>query len=93
MENNKISIKFEFTDENNNFYSAESRMEVFDEFASVLDELGMAFNNFLKQAGYTYFDKEYLLMKSLDGDEYEALEAYLEEYRARANTKKETEND
>lgn len=90
MEDNRISIKFEFTDENKNFYSAESRVEVLDEFASVLDELGMAFNNFLKQAGYTYFDKEYLLMKSLDADEYEILDSYLEEYRKR---KAENNND
>lgn len=83
MDGEKISIKFELTDENQNFFSAESRVEVFEEFASVLDELGMAFNNFLKQAGYTYFDKEYILMKSLDGEEYEALLEYLEEYRKR----------
>lgn len=90
MDENRISIKFELTDENQNFFSAESRVEVFEEFASVLDELGMAFNNFLKQAGYTYFDKEYLLMKSLDGEEYEALLEYLEEYRKR---KAENKND
>lgn len=90
MGENRIAIKFELTDENQNFFSAESRIEVFEEFASVLDELGMAFNNFLKQAGYTYFDKEYLLMKSLDGEEYEALLKYLEEYRKR---KAETKND
>lgn len=83
MEDNRIAIKFEFTDENKNFYSAESKVEVLDEFASVLDELGMAFNNFLKQAGYTFFDKEYILMKSLDAEEYEALAEYLEEYRKR----------
>lgn len=90
MDENKISIKFELTDENQNFFSAESRITVFEEFASVLDELGMAFNNFLKQAGYTFFDKEYLLMKSLDGEEYEALLEYLEEYRKR---KAENAND
>lgn len=90
MDENRIAIKFELTDENQNFFSAESRIEVFEEFASVLDELGMAFNNFLKQAGYTYFDKEYLLMKSLDGEEYEALLEYLEEYRKR---KVENKND
>lgn len=90
MDENRIAIKFELTDENQNFFSAESRVEVFEEFASVLDELGMAFNNFLKQAGYTYFDKEYLLMKSLDGEEYEALLEYLEEYRKR---KAENKND
>lgn len=90
MGENRIAIKFELTDENQNFFSAESRVEVFEEFASVLDELGMAFNNFLKQAGYTYFDKEHLLMKSLDGEEYEALLGYLEEYRKR---KAENKND
>lgn len=90
MEDNRIAIKFEFTDENKNFYSAESKIAVFDEFESVLDELGMAFNTFLKQAGYTYFDKEYILMKSLDGEEYEALAEYLEEFRKR---KAENKND
>lgn len=79
---NKISIKFEHTDEYGNFFSAESRVEPFDEYG-VLGELGQAFNIFLRQAGYTFFDKNYILMKSLDEDEYNALELYLDEYRKR----------
>jgi len=81
--NNMISIKFEHTDENGCFFSAESKVEPMEEFGGVLGELGMAFNTFLRQIGYTFFNKDYILMKSLDEEEYEALESYLEEYRKR----------
>lgn len=85
LNDKRISIKFEHTDENGYFYSAESKFEVFDGFNgfdSPLDELGRAFNIFLRQVGYA-FDKEYILMESIDAEEYEALAEYLEEYRKR----------
>ena len=75
-----ISIKFVHTDNNGDFYSAETRIGARDGFETTLDALGRAFNSFLKQIGYA-FDKEYILMRSLDGDEYDALENYLAEYR------------
>lgn len=77
---NRISIKFEHVDENGYFFSAESKFKVHSEFESTLDELGKAFNIFLRQVGYV-FDKDYIFMKSIDAEEYEALDEYLKEYR------------
>lgn len=75
-----ISIKFEHTDEEGCYFSAESKFKVYEEYCGTLEELGKSFNVFLRQIGYA-FDKDYILMKSIDIEEYEVLSDFLEEYR------------
>lgn len=81
MEDNKrISIKFEHIDENGYFYSAESKFDIIDGFGNTLDELGRAFNAFLKQVGYA-FNNDCILMQSLNEEECFILNEWLAEFR------------
>lgn len=88
---NKIHIKYEFTDEIGNSFNSESNINL-NEYDSVLMELSSSFNTFLQQIGFTYFDKEYILMKSLDEKEYEILEDYLEQVRTESKTEIKKDN-
>lgn len=75
------TIKFELIDENGFHYVAESTINILSDIEpSPLDILGKQFATFLRQAGYS-MEKQYLLMRSVDEEEYEYLENCLNEYR------------
>lgn len=83
QEDNKITIKFELTNEFGGHYIQESHFEVFSSLGdSELDCIGEQFNIFLKQVGYIR-KNDYMLMEDLTEEEVEALSNYLNEIRVK----------
>ena len=83
MENkeNMLTVGFSLENEFGEKYSQSSTFEVFHDLGeNDLDELGRHFNYFLQQCGYSR-QNEYLFMRDITGEEYEALEDYLNELR------------
>ncbi|MEG1882296.1 MAG: hypothetical protein RR224_01075 [Clostridia bacterium] len=82
QEDNKITVKFELTNEFGSHYIQESHFEVFHSLGDTeLDCIGEQFNVFLKQIGYVR-KNDYMLMEDLTEEEVEALADYLDEIRA-----------
>lgn len=80
---NKLRIKFELTDEYNNNYISDTVVEVFHILEETdLDVIGRQLNIFLKQCGYIRRN-DYIFMKDITEEEYDALDDYLSEYRNR----------
>ncbi len=78
----KVTIGFSYNDEQTeNYYSAESTMDIDPQYFDVIDELGEQFNTFLKQVGYVR-NNDYIFMEDVNEDEYAALAQFLDDYRA-----------
>lgn len=76
-----ITIGFSYEDELGNKYEAKSNFEVFIDLGeNMLEEIGKKFNVFLSQISYIR-ENEYIFMEDITGEEYEALEKYLAEFR------------
>ena len=87
---NKITMGFTLADEFGNTYKSLSILDLNAyETNSPLDLLGMQFNTFLKQCGYSRTN-DWLLMEDLTEDEVYALSDYLDELR---DSCEETEED
>lgn len=85
MEDNKITIRFELTDEFKNHYAAESTAEVFESFGETkLDMIGDQLNIFLRQCGYIR-KNDCIFMEDITEEEYDALTLYLNELRQGTN--------
>lgn len=83
MEENKIKIKFELTDENGNNFINDSTVEVFHSLGETdLDVIGKQLNTFLKQCGYVR-KNDYIFMEDITEEEYDALADCLHELRNR----------
>jgi hypothetical protein len=83
QEENRITIKFEYTDEFQNHSSQESSRQTFPDLG--VDELsiiGEQLNIFLKQIGF-YRKNDYIFMEDITEEEYSALADFLECYRAK----------
>lgn len=83
QEENRITIKFEYTDEFKNHSSQESSRQTFPDLG--VDELsiiGEQLNIFLKQIGF-YRKNDYIFMEDITEEEYSALADFLEGYRAK----------
>lgn len=81
MEDEKITIKFELTDEVNNHYQAESTMTTASSLGyNALDVIGEQLNNFLRQCGYIRKNNN-IFMEDITDEEYDALADYLNEIR------------
>jgi hypothetical protein len=80
MEENKIKIKFEFTNEFGSTYVQESSFDSMPEYESDIMKMGKLFNIFLKQIGY-HRKNDYMLMSSLSEDELDDVELFLSTYR------------
>ena len=76
-----VTIGFSYEDELGNKYEAKSNFEVFIDLGeNMLEEIGKKFNVFLSQISYIR-ENEYIFMEDITGEEYEALEKYLAEFR------------
>lgn len=83
MEENKIKIKFELTDENGNNFINDSTVEVFHSLGETdLDVIGTQLNTFLKQCGYVR-KNDYIFMEDITEEEYDVLADCLHELRNR----------
>lgn len=81
MEDNKITIRFELTDEFKNHYAAESTVEVFESFGETeIDAIGEQLNIFLRQCGYIR-KNDCIFMEDITEEEYDALASYLNTMR------------
>lgn len=81
MSESKIVIGFKFKNEFGDRFEAESEFPVFDDIShSEIDEIGMKFNAFLRQAGYAR-KNDFIFMEDVTEEECEALYDFLEEYR------------
>lgn len=83
MEDNRITIKFELTNESYNHFEAESTVEVFHSLGdTALDVIGWQLNAFLRQCGYTR-PNDNIFMEDITDEEYDALATYLSELRSK----------
>ncbi len=81
MSENDIKIRFEFTDGFGNFFTQESKFEVFPDMGeTIIDRIGEQLNVFLKQAGFCR-KNDYIFMEDVNDDEYGALSACLNSLR------------
>ena len=81
----KIRIKFEFTDEYGNNYVSETTTEVYVDMGEThLMVIGEQLNTFLKQCGYAR-KNDYMFMKDITEEECDALADYLKELRNKNN--------
>ena len=81
----KIRIKFEFTDEYGNNYVSETTTEVYVDMGETpLMVIGEQLNTFLKQCGYIR-KNDYMFMKDITEEERDALADYLKELRNKNN--------
>lgn len=74
----KITVEFAYTNEFGDNYEAKSTFMPTD--AGELEDLGGAFNNFLRQLGFIR-KNEHILMKDLTEDELDAVEEFLNDLR------------
>lgn len=82
MNEDKITIGFEYADEFGNQYSAQTSGTPCEmDGEREIDFIGRQFLHFLRQVGYYIGNGEYMLMKGLSGDEYEFLSEQLVKYR------------
>lgn len=82
MEDERITIKFELTDEVNHHYQAESTMATASSLGyNALDIIGEQLNNFLRQCGYIRKNNN-IFMEDITDEEYDALAGYLSEIRS-----------
>jgi hypothetical protein len=77
IDGERITIGFKM-EHRENKYKAESTFELYE--GSILDELGEAFNTFLKQVGYIR-KNDFIFMKDVSLEELDALDDYLTELR------------
>lgn len=86
MMDNKVTIKFEVTDENKDHYVSESTFTVYDSF---LDDIGRQLNTFLKQMTYPRTN-DCIFMEDVTEEEIDALYEFLSDYRSKTkNTNRE----
>ena len=83
QEENKITIRFEYTDEFKNHYSQESSQQTFPDLGvDSINIIGEQLNIFLKQIGF-YRKNDCIFMEDITEEEYGALADFLERYRAK----------
>lgn len=75
----EYDIRFEYTDELGNYYESRTVADQFME-VGILVELGVCFNNFLRQVSFPR-ENTYLFMRDITDEEYDFLEGALAEYR------------
>lgn len=81
-DNSKLTIGFHCTTLEGFTYDATSTVEVFFDFGeNELDVIGQQLNVFLQQMGYAR-KNDYIFMRDISEDEYEAIEDFLKDYRA-----------
>ena len=78
MSEHKITIGFNIKDEFGNEYRSESTEGLYDE--SDLDFIGRQLNTFLSQCGYCRPNST-IFMESITGEEYDAIDVFLTQYR------------
>ena len=78
-----LRIKLEMEDKNiGHSLTMEQTSETYDDMGeNELTILSRFINDFLKVYGYPRYDKEYICLESVTGDEYDALMCYLDELR------------
>lgn len=80
-ESDKITIGFHFVDTFANTYDSRTTVGVFYDLGDTdVDTIGRQLNIFLKQCGY-FRQRDLIFMEDIDEDEYDALAAFLAEYR------------
>jgi len=79
---NKVTIGFEYTNEFGDHHEAKSTFTLSEE-GGELQDMGNAFNNFLRQVGFIRRN-DYMLMADLTEEELEAAESFLDDLREEA---------
>lgn len=81
MDEHKIEIGFRFKNEFGERFEATSEFTIYDDVSySEIDEVGIKFNDFLRQVGYVR-QNDLIFMEDITEDEYDALSCFLDEYR------------
>lgn len=81
--NNKITIGFRFTNEFGDDFSSDSTVSVYEEIGDTeLSTIVQAFNQFLRQIGYTR-KNENMYERDLTDEEYEAVDNLIADMRNR----------
>lgn len=84
----KITIGFKYINEFKDKFEAESEFEVIEEVGDdTLIEIGRQFNTFLRQAGYIRRN-DFIFTEDVTDEEYDALQDFLDEYRAKKQRKR-----
>lgn len=78
---NRITIKFEFIDEDGSHFSSSSELNVFEDFGrSAIEMIGEQLNTFLRQLTYSR-PNNYIFMEDVNEEEYDAIDDFLRDYR------------
>lgn len=86
----KITIGFKYINEFKDRFEAESEFDVIEEVGDdELTEIGRQFNTFLRQAGYIRHN-DLMFMEDISEEEYDALQDFLDEYRAKNKEREDT---
>ncbi len=89
MDEHKIEIGFRFKNEFGERFEATSKFTIYDDVSySEIDEVGIKFNDFLRQAGYAR-QNDLIFMEDITEDEYDALSCFLDEYREKQKQERE----
>lgn len=87
MDSNKITIKFELVGEVGDHYEASSTFEIYRSLGdTVVDAIGTQLNAFLRQAGFLR-KNDNIFMEDISDEEYEAISDFLEDFRAKNQSK------
>lgn len=91
MENNRVRIKFEATDQFGNSYVQENNVELHSDLGYCFtDEVGRLLNLFLKQMTFQRRN-DCIFMEDVTENEMDALYDFLQEYRKGRESEEETE--
>ena len=78
----KIRFKIEFENQYHNIYKMESKVDIYPDLGNdEINELAGQINNFMRQIGYSSFNKDKIFLESVTEEEYEYLLNCLDEYR------------
>ena len=79
MPRKEYDIRFEYIDEFGNYFEQRTRADNTYDMGTLV-ELGVCFNNFLRQVSYPR-ENNFLFMEDITEDEYEFLDEALSDYR------------
>ena len=77
MQEGRIKIHLEVTNEYGSRYAVEAEMDADGDYASIYNQIGVQVNNLMKVAGYLSYDKDTVFMESVTDAEVELLDEYL----------------
>lgn len=90
MDEPKITVGFKYINEFKDRFESESEFAIIEGVGDdELIEIGTQFNTFLRQVGYIRHN-DLIFMEDVNDEEYDALQDFLDEYRAKNKEREDT---